>query len=230
MIRSRTISIATAFAAGLVVPLVGIGTMVPAAASAPPLPENCTFAKGNTTCVEQTATTEPGGPQDGQVCLTADTLPGTIHQEIITTTTITRIYKGRGTSGPLLRTSTSTTTEPGPATCEASPVSAAWIVLVPDDERDAFCAAQQLTFCFRVVASGLEPGSELFQQFTLGGVEQGPYHGGQASGTGTVDSDGSAYCGNPPPYTSLTNLYFTGTGANGEPVQSNSLDPCPPLA
>ena len=83
------------------------------------LPAGCAFAKGYVTCTEVTTVTLPG-PRNGEVCTTDSLQAGRIQQESTTTTTMTRVYKGKKMSGaPVLQTTVETVD--GPATCAANP-------------------------------------------------------------------------------------------------------------
>ena len=97
----------------------GVGTAQAVGKMRHTLPAGCTFAKGYVTCTETTTATQPG-PRNGEVCTTDDMQAGRIQQESTTTTTMTRVYKGKKMRGaPVL--STTIETVDGPATCVASP-------------------------------------------------------------------------------------------------------------
>ncbi|WP_411375521.1 hypothetical protein ACLH0K_03770 [Arthrobacter sp. MPF02] len=213
-----------------------LGVMAPADAKPkPPPPDGCTFAKGMTTCTDTTQTTGPG-PQDGMACTTSSGLPGTYSQERTTTTTTTTTYKGKSTSGTPTSTRTTTSTSDGPVTCEATPVSTGTLVVVvdrtfercyndptpvPRDDSDA---------CYRVIGTGLEPGSLVMKTVTHtppGGTPITSSSGFRyvTNDDGTFNEEYGSLC----TAGDFDDLYFTGTGADGLPVTSNTVDPCTQL-
>jgi len=105
---------------GVLVSLMGVGTAQGAGKMRHTLPAGCTFAKGYVTCTETTSTTQPG-PRNGEVCTTDRMQAGRIQQESTTTTTSTRVYKGKKMRGAPVRNTTTTVTVDGPATCVANP-------------------------------------------------------------------------------------------------------------
>jgi hypothetical protein len=103
---------------GVLVSWMGVGTAQAAGKMRHTLPAGCGFAKGYVTCTETLTITQPG-PRNGEACTTDSMLAGRIQQESTTTTTMTRIYKGKKMRGvPVLDTTVETVD--GPATCLAS--------------------------------------------------------------------------------------------------------------
>ncbi len=105
---------------GVLVSWIGVGTAQGAGKMRHTLPAGCTFAKGYVTCTETTTTTQPG-PRNGEVCTTTSMQAGRIQQESATTTTSTRVYKGKKMRDAPVRDTTTTETVDGPATCVANP-------------------------------------------------------------------------------------------------------------
>ena len=104
---------------GVLVSWMGVGTAQAAGKMRHTLPAGCAFAKGYVTCTETITTTQPG-QRSGEVCFTDGMQAGRIHQESTTTTTMTRVYKGKKMRGtPVLDTTVETVD--GPATCVANP-------------------------------------------------------------------------------------------------------------
>ena len=103
---------------GLLVSWMGVGTAQGLGKIRHTLPAGCTFAKGYVTCIETTTTIQPG-PLNGEVCTTASMQRGRIEQVSTTTTTTTRVYKGKKMLGAPIRDTTTSETVDGPATCVA---------------------------------------------------------------------------------------------------------------
>lgn len=211
--------------------LLSLGSVAPAeAAKKPPAPQGCTYSGGKTTCVESTSTTGPG-PLDGQACTTDNGLPGTYSQESTTTTTTTRTYKGRTSSGTPLSQKTTTSTQDGPATCTANPTPPGTIVITPYPTCHTLNANPMYYACYEATGASLEPFSTplLHYVITTNGVSEP-----QVQETGPVSGSGNGTFSYPEFYCNGTyydsDAYFTGIGADGNPVQSNTVQPCPPPA
>jgi hypothetical protein len=113
----------TAVVCGLLVSWMGVGTAQGAGKMRHTLPAYCSFAQGYVTCIEPTESLEPG-PSNGDDCAIDGTQEGTILEGTMTTTTTTRVYKGKWMKDPPVRVTTTTDVVRIPATCVADPVDA----------------------------------------------------------------------------------------------------------
>jgi hypothetical protein len=199
--------------------------LAPAEAKPKPPTPSCTFANGMTTCTERTTTTSPG-PQDGQACVTSDNQPGTIEQEQTNTTTTTRTYKGRKTSGTPVSQSSQTASTPGPATCVADPttVPTGTLAITPTATCDPDYS------CYTITGAALQPGSRVLVHYTVIPASTGEPVDLTSDSGRAVQEDGSASSGynfGCDPSTTITDFYATGTDTYGNTVTSNKVDPCP---